>query len=156
LPQRQRHLTVLVVRKLLASSPLAVAATLEAMRDRLIAIRDTAVAATDLVDRIVADEEIEEEILDEILDGEPEAGAENAQQVPIDLSPTSAPATDRSDFRPRSTNSPATPSGPAALASTQRAAPSLRKRPRITGALTGFVGFVGGILGGRPINSLGR
>jgi len=94
LPQRQRHLTVLVVRKLLASSPLAVAATLEAMRDRLIAIRDTAVAATDLVDRIVADEEIEEEILDEILDGEPEAGAENAQQVPIDLSPTSAPAID--------------------------------------------------------------
>lgn len=99
LPQRQRHLTALVVRKLLASSPLAVAATLEAMRDRLIAIRDTAVAATDLVNRIVADEEIEEEILDEILDGEPEAGAGNAQQIPIDLSPTNAPTIDPQQLR---------------------------------------------------------
>lgn len=99
LPQRQRHLTALVVRKLLASSALAVAATLEAMRDRLIAIRDTAVAATDLVDRIVADEEIEEEILDEILDGRPEAEEENPQQIPIDLSPATTPTIDPQQLR---------------------------------------------------------
>jgi superfamily II DNA/RNA helicase len=78
---------------------MAVAATLEAMRDRLIAIRDTAVAVTDLVDRIVADEEIEEEILDEILDGEPEAEEENPQQIPIDLSPATTPTIDPQQLR---------------------------------------------------------
>jgi len=146
LPQRQRHLTALVVRKLLASSPLAVAATLEAMRDRLIAIRDTAVAATDLVDRIVADEKIEEEILDEIFDGEPEAGAENAQQIPIDLSPTSAPAIDPQRLQ-------AEIDEPTRYTQWAR---SIGIDTKSRALVTGFVGFVGGILGGRPINSLGR
>jgi len=40
LPKQQRHLTTLIVRKLLASSPGAVAATLETMRDRLVSMRD--------------------------------------------------------------------------------------------------------------------
>ena len=68
LPHRQRHLTALIVRKLLASSPHAVAATLEAMRDRLIAMRDKLPVPEDLIERLVADEEIEDELLDEMVD----------------------------------------------------------------------------------------
>ena len=40
LPHQQRHLTALILRKLLASSSRALAGTLEIMRDRLIALRD--------------------------------------------------------------------------------------------------------------------
>jgi hypothetical protein len=72
LPHRQRHLTALIVRKLLASSPQAVAATLEAMRDRLIAIRDKLPVPEDLIERLIADEEIEDELLDEIIDSSPQ------------------------------------------------------------------------------------
>lgn len=88
LPHRQRHLTALIVRKLLASSPQAVAATLEAMRDRLIAIRDKLPAPEDLAERLIADEEIEDELLDEMLDGDTDqeeqgasAQAEQAEQT---------------------------------------------------------------------------
>lgn len=72
LPHRQRHLTALIVRKLLASSPRAVAATLEVMRDRLIAIRDRLAAPEDLAERLIADEEIEDELLDEMIDSPPQ------------------------------------------------------------------------------------
>lgn len=83
LPHRQRHLTVLIVRKLLASSPQAVAATLEAMRDRLIAIRDNLPAPEDLVERLIAEEEIEDELLDEILDSLPQlSGDEDSEDQP--------------------------------------------------------------------------
>ena len=68
LPHRQRHLTALIVRKLLASSPQAVAATLEAMRDRLIALRDKLPVQDDLAERLIADEEIEDELLDEMIE----------------------------------------------------------------------------------------
>ena len=78
LPRCQRHLTALVVRKLLASSPRAVAATLETMRDRLIALRDNRPSPDDLVERLIADEEIEDELLDEMLNGDAEETEEEA------------------------------------------------------------------------------
>lgn len=78
LPRRQRHLTALVVRKLLASSPRAVAATLETMRDRLVALRDNRPSPDDLVERLIADEEIEDELLDEMLNGDAEETEEEA------------------------------------------------------------------------------
>jgi len=78
LPHRQRHLTALIVRKLLASSPHAVAATLEAMRDRLIAMRDKLPVPEDLIERLVADEEIEDELLDEMVDTPLESLGEEA------------------------------------------------------------------------------
>lgn len=87
LPQQQRHLTTLIVRKLLASSPQAVAGTLEAMRDRLIAMRDNITSPADIAERIIEDEEIEEEILDELLDGEngeQEVEQQDIQSPPID------------------------------------------------------------------------
>lgn len=85
LPQQQRHLTTLIVRKLLASSPQAVAGTLEAMRDRLIAMRDNIPSPTNIAERIIEDEEIEEEILDELLNGED--GQQEAKQQQ-DIQPT--------------------------------------------------------------------
>ncbi len=72
LPTQQRHLTVLIVRKLLASSSQAVAGTLEVMRDRLVTLRDTAKDEANLAERIIENEEIEDELLDELLDAEPE------------------------------------------------------------------------------------
>lgn len=72
LPQQQRHLTTLIVHKLLASSSRAIAGTLEAMRDRLIALRKGLVSEEDFAERLINEEEIEDELLDEILNGEAE------------------------------------------------------------------------------------
>jgi len=70
LPKQQRHLTILIVRKLLASSSQAVAGTLETMRDRLIALRDNLSIHRDIVDQITKDQEIEDEFIEEILNSE--------------------------------------------------------------------------------------
>ncbi|HLH79416.1 MAG TPA: SNF2-related protein [Chthonomonas sp.] len=94
LPYRQRHLTALIVRKLLASSPRAVAATLEALRDRLIAIRDRMPTSEDLVERLITDEEIEEDLLDEILDP-PSSDEETQQRLMNEVSLPVEPALDR-------------------------------------------------------------
>ena len=69
LPERQRHLTALIIRKLLASSPPAIAATLDTLRTRLEALQagQTASANTDVAERILAAEELETDLLDEIL-----------------------------------------------------------------------------------------
>ena len=81
LPTQQKHLTILVVRKLLASSPHAVAATLETIRDRLIAIRENIKPKENFIEEIIAEEEIEEDILDELLDEvEEESGDTDAEQ----------------------------------------------------------------------------
>jgi len=68
LPQRQRHLTSLIVRKLLASSSLAIAGTLDTLRLRLEALRDgQAESAPELISGIVDSEDMEGDLLDEIL-----------------------------------------------------------------------------------------
>jgi superfamily II DNA/RNA helicase len=87
LPQRQRHLTTLIVRKLLASSSRAVAGTLEAMRDRLIDLRKGKKAETDLAEQIISEEDIEEELLDEILENGESAEEEeqpNSEEPQVD------------------------------------------------------------------------
>ena len=88
LPYQQKHLTALIVRKLLASSSQAVAGTLEVMRDRLIALRDKIKTEATLVERIIEDEEIEDDLLEELLDGEgDEASVENdsKQEEPVKI-----------------------------------------------------------------------
>ena len=87
LPQQQRHLTALIVRKLLASSSQAVAGTLETMRDRLAAIRDNTGAETSLAERIIEEEDIENEILDELLDGneETDPAQQPVQDQPLQI-----------------------------------------------------------------------
>jgi len=72
LPQQQRHLTVLIVRKLLASSPQAVAGTLEAMQNRLISLREGLEDNLDIAEKLIEEEEIGDELLDEILNNENE------------------------------------------------------------------------------------
>ncbi|MCL5962571.1 MAG: SNF2-related protein [Chloroflexi bacterium] len=79
LPSQQRHLTTLIVRKLLASSSRALAGTLEVLRDRLIKLRDEGKTEASLAERIIWDEEIDDELLDEVLDAET---SEAAPEIP--------------------------------------------------------------------------
>ena len=65
LPQRQRELTTLVIRKLLASSSYAVAGTLETIRQRLVDLRDGLDAPADLADQLVAEDDLSDDYLDE-------------------------------------------------------------------------------------------
>jgi hypothetical protein len=68
IPRRQRHLTELVLRKLLASSSSAVAGTLSVMKQRLEALRDEKIQnQDDWIETLVENEDIEEDLLDEIL-----------------------------------------------------------------------------------------
>ena len=65
LPQRQRELTTLVIRKLLASSSFAVAGTLETIRQRLIDLRDGLNAPTGIAEQLVAEDDLSDDYLDE-------------------------------------------------------------------------------------------
>lgn len=68
IPHRQRHLTELVLRKLLASSSSAIAGTLGVMKQRLEALRDEKIQPQDdWVESLITDEEMESDLLDEIL-----------------------------------------------------------------------------------------
>ena len=66
-PKRQRQLTTLILRKLLASSSHAVANTLETMKTRLGQIRDGLTVPEHPAEDLIESEEIEEDLLDEIL-----------------------------------------------------------------------------------------
>ena len=70
LPSGQKHLLVLLVRKVLASSPYAVAGTLEIMRTRLLKIKDEAEKNRNAIGLLLSDEEIDDDVLDEILEDE--------------------------------------------------------------------------------------
>jgi hypothetical protein len=67
MPYKQKHLTALIVRKLLASSPHALAGTLEVMRNRLIALRDEQPTKDELLEDLIEQEELEDELLEDIL-----------------------------------------------------------------------------------------
>jgi SNF2-related domain/Helicase conserved C-terminal domain len=88
IPRRQRHLTELVLRKLLASSSLAIAGTLGVMKQRLEALRDEKITShdgqDDWIETLVEEEEIEEDLLDEILNEGEEAEAEPVDPGKID------------------------------------------------------------------------
>ena len=68
LPQRQRHLTALILRKLLASSSHAIAGTLERFATALIEVlRDEQTHSDpELAEQLIEAEEIEDELLDEM------------------------------------------------------------------------------------------
>lgn len=65
IPDRQRTLTVLIVRKLLASSTLAVAGTLETIRKRLEAMRAGLPESENLLEELVEGDELGDDFLDE-------------------------------------------------------------------------------------------
>lgn len=80
IPDRQRHLIVLILRKLLASSSQAIAGTLESLRDRLIGLRDSEQLELDWSNQLIESEEMESELLDEWLPAD--ANGERDDQTP--------------------------------------------------------------------------
>ncbi len=85
IPYRQRHLTELILRKLLASSSLAIAGTLETMKVRLEALRDEKIQDDPgFAEQLIAEEDIEEDLLDEILAIDPPEEDSNSIQSTID------------------------------------------------------------------------
>lgn len=88
LPRRQRHLTALILRKLLASSSAAVAATLDILRQRLQAMLDERVSGTDdtadLAELLAENEELETDLLDEILGEDEDTIPGRDTDAPVD------------------------------------------------------------------------
>lgn len=85
LPRRQRHLTALILRKLLASSSQAIAATLDTLRKRLETLRDEKLPEEEFSPEALFDsDDMDTDLLDEILnDQEEEEGAdENGDEEP--------------------------------------------------------------------------
>lgn len=68
LPSGQRHLLILLVRKVLASSPRAVAGTLEIMLDRLGRMRKEFLEKQTVVDQVLTGQELDEDLIDELLE----------------------------------------------------------------------------------------
>ena len=84
LPHRQRHLTALILRKLLASSSEAIAATLDTLRERLVDLRDQQAASDpEFTEKLIEGEDIDDDLLDEIL-AEDEEGEKPAEPTTID------------------------------------------------------------------------
>lgn len=88
LPRRQRHLTALILRKLLASSSAAVAATLDILRQRLQAMLDERISGSDdtvdLAELLVENEELETDLLDEILGEDEDKAPGRDTDAPVD------------------------------------------------------------------------
>ena len=85
LPRRQRHLTALILRKLLASSSLAIAATLDTLRARLETLHDDQAGSDpEFTERLIEDEEIENDLLDEILAEDEEVDETETTPITID------------------------------------------------------------------------
>lgn len=82
LPQRQRHLTALILRKLLASSSLAIAATLDTLRERLESLRDEKLQDDrEFAEGLIEAEELEDDLLEEILAEPDDSTAETAPRT---------------------------------------------------------------------------
>ena len=88
IPSRQRVMTTLILRKLLASSSRAIAGTLETMRSRLIKLREGLPPTEGLAEQLIFSEELEDEYLDEA----PAEGNETPQGA---AEPPKEPAIDR-------------------------------------------------------------
>jgi len=88
LPRRQRHLTALILRKLLASSSAAVAATLDILRQRLQEMLDERISGTDdtvdLAELLAENEELETDLLDEILGEDEDTIPGRDTDAPVD------------------------------------------------------------------------
>ena len=88
LPKQQRHLTALILRKLLASSSHAVAATLVTIRERLQGLLTAGKTQDDgsqLVEQLIAEDELEQDYLEE----EASEAEENAEALTPELAESS-------------------------------------------------------------------
>jgi ERCC4-related helicase len=85
LPRRQRHLTALILRKLLASSSQAIAATLDTLRARLETLRDEkAQNDPEFAEQLVEGEDIADDLLEEIVSDEEATDESASGPVQID------------------------------------------------------------------------
>lgn len=84
LPRGQRHLLILLVRKVLASSPQAVAGTLEIMLNRLLRLREEAKKDVNAVEQLIQGEELDPDLLDEILEDQDELMDSTEEESPSD------------------------------------------------------------------------
>jgi ERCC4-related helicase len=67
-PAKQKHLNVLIIRKLLASSPVALAGTLDAVYKRLVTLRDETKESVNYSDLLIEQGDLDQESFDEFLD----------------------------------------------------------------------------------------
>jgi SNF2 family DNA or RNA helicase len=86
LPHQQRHLIVLLVRKVLSSSPRALAGTLEMMRDRLLRIQEDEKNSRDLFGQLLAGDELDSDLLDELLEDAEDAEISADEPLSVDES----------------------------------------------------------------------
>lgn len=91
-PARQKHLLILLIRKVLASSPTALAGTLEIIRDRLDGLLEKAKSGRPVSELLVEQADIDEDLFEEILEDEEDdisdfipENAEPAQEETIDI-----------------------------------------------------------------------
>ena len=87
LPKGQRHLLVMLVRKVLASSPPAVAGTLEVIKARLQRIKDEYIKNRTVTERILQDSELDEDLLDTILEDEEDISVETPEAEAVQPKP---------------------------------------------------------------------
>lgn len=86
LPKRSRQLITLILRKLLASSSRAIAATLDKLRAKLLKLQEKAADdASTFIQELAVDEDIDEEMLDEMMD-EDEAYFDDEESNEVDPS----------------------------------------------------------------------
>ena len=93
LPKQQRHLTSLILRKLLASSSHAVAATLITIRERLqklLAAGTTGDDGTELVELLIAEDDLEQDYLEEEVSEDEESSAAVVPAAVQDGNPNAA------------------------------------------------------------------
>ena len=81
-PKRQRNLTAIILRKLLASSSHAIAGTLDTMKERLVALRKGLPQQDTIAETLIAEEELEDELLDLSEDDILELEEEDAPKEP--------------------------------------------------------------------------
>ena len=88
IPSGQRHLITLLVRKVLASSPHAVAGTLEMMKHRLLKIKEDLKASETPIERFWLEGEVDEDLLDELLEDQEDSDIEDSdEEETLDQSP---------------------------------------------------------------------
>jgi len=89
LPKRQRHLTALILRKLLASSSHAVSATLITIRQRLVRLLDGTSDdnGSQLVEQLIAEDDLEQDYLEEEAAEDEDAPTDDARPAEDDDKP---------------------------------------------------------------------
>jgi len=83
LPSGQKHLLILLIRKVLASSPYAVAGTLEIIRNRLLKLKEAAKQQTNPIELLISGEELDDDLLDELIEDQEDSMSDADQDVPL-------------------------------------------------------------------------